>query len=93
MKLIKLNESQYKRLFEASETLIGLGGTDESQNPLPHNVGQTDVSAAGTEITDKDGGHKFQDQLGGVKPGPDGKLGKNSFADNLSNNGNLANRR
>jgi len=93
MKIIALNESQYKRLFEASETLLNLGNGDGSQNNLPHNIGKSQVSAAGSELTDKGNSHEFQEPFGGIKRNPDGKLGLHTFADNISNNGNLANRR
>jgi hypothetical protein len=89
MKLIKLNESQYKRLFEAAETLLTLQNGDDEQNSLPHNIGQRDVSAAGSEIEDKDGGHKFQDPFGGIKPGPDGELERTGLDKNMSRTGAL----
>ena len=86
MKLIKLNESQYKRLFEADETLLGLGDSDESQNPLPHNIGQSQVSNAGSEISDEDDGHKFQKPFGGITRGKetDGKFVGKDLGDVVS---------
>lgn len=55
MRLIKLNESQYKRLFEASPTLTGLA--DEHQDTTPGGIGSEKFITS--LKTDKDGALEF----------------------------------
>lgn len=83
MKLIKLNESQYKRLFEDKEipdptddeeTIQSLG--DEDQSNLPTN--------SSSEVRTSPVG---ADPLGGIKQGPDGEFGRTGLDKNMSRNG------
>ena len=77
MKLIKLNESQYKRLFEMDSFVKGAGGDDLSN--LPNNIGNKEVNPAGAEMIGKDGEKEFAKPIGGIQPDPDGHLHKKDY--------------
>jgi hypothetical protein len=84
MKLIKLNESQYKRLFEMDSFVQGAAG--ENLSSLPNNIGNKEVNPAGAEITGKDGEKKFAKPLGGIQPDANGELHKKDYGAVLAPN-------
>ena len=88
MKLIKLNESQYKRLFESSVDFY----TEDNPSSVSDFKDQSQVGLD-AKMAGKDGDTVNQKPLGGIQPDENGKLHLRTFADNISNNGNLANRR
>ena len=78
MKLIKLNESQYKRLFEGNIETFG-------QNSNPEYFDQGKVSCQSARLQDKDGVSTVEpDPVGGFKKGPDGKWKKTGLDQDMS---------
>ena len=57
MKVINLNESQYKRLFEMDSFVKSGGNDDEGQNTIPDFQNQEEVVTT-SKIDDEDGGVK-----------------------------------
>jgi hypothetical protein len=84
MKLIKLNESQYKRLFEMDSFVKGAAGDDLSS--LPNNIGNKEVNPAAGEMDGKDGEKTFAKPLGGIQPDENGELHKKDYGAVLSPN-------
>ena len=82
MKVINLNESQYRRLFEIADY------TGE-QSDIPEFQDQVKVPIT-SKIEGEDGTVKDSEPVGAILP--NGR-GRKDPADPLSNNGNLANRR
>ena len=74
MKVIKLNESQYKRLLE------DIGFYDET-NPssMPHNTGNKEVNPGAGEWEGVDGDTEYGKPLGGIQKDPEGKLHKKDY--------------
>ena len=89
MKVINLNESQYKRLFEM-DSFVKTGGNDDGgQNSITDYQTHDEVPIT-SKLDGKDGEVKDSTPIGAILP--NGK-GRRDLANYISNNGNLANRR
>ena len=82
MKLIKLNESQYKRLFESSVDFY----TEDNPSSVSDFKDQSQVGLD-AKMTGKDGDPVNQKPLGGIQQGPDGEFGRTGLDKNMSRNG------
>lgn len=66
MKLIKLNESQYKRLFEM-DSFVKTGGNSESLDDVPNEETKDETWVAG--MITKDGENTYSDPPGNILKG------------------------